>query len=127
MQGIDEIREEHEWIMNTISKINSLIGKKNSQEEVIILLKSLSNIWHSHEEKEEVLFSSIKQHSREYFPEEMLIEQHRELRGHWKVLSKVINLNNPLKLEVALDTDGKMLISKFIKHIDEEEMLFDKL
>jgi predicted metal-binding protein len=51
----------------------------------------------------------------------MILDQHKELKGHWIVISKAIKSKNDQSMKATLDTDGKMLVEKLTKHIEEEE------
>ena len=57
----------------------------------------------------------------------MYIDEHRELKGHWLVLEECLNSGDELKMRIAIETDGMMLIDKLKKHMDEEDKFFEKV
>lgn len=120
MQEVDTIFKEHDEMNNILFEINSFIDKPFNKEKLIDLMKVFEVLWNNHERMEDKAFGKIAG-----FPEKMILKQHKELRGHWKVLSDALNSNNKLELEIALDTDGKMLVDKFKKHIAYEENLLE--
>ncbi|MBS3077206.1 hemerythrin domain-containing protein [Candidatus Pacearchaeota archaeon] len=123
--ALDIIRREHEKIFDILSEICSFLDEEEIDSLAIAnLLHDFGIIWNSHELREERIFAEKNRAGG--FPEEtMLVEQHRELRGHWMILQEAIGSGDEEKIRVALDTDGRMLIDKFRKHIQFEEEYFD--
>ena len=125
MPGIWTIRREHIQIKRVLSDLGSIIGNNSKFHSFIFLFREFGKMWKLHEEKEEKVFSLLAKNVKGNFPETMLLEQHRELKGHWMVLNKF--MEDPEKFAVALDTDGRMLIDKFRRHINYEEELFNEI
>jgi len=123
---IEEIKEEHIQIRKILVGILGLINTKKLRiKELKARFHELGVLWNVHEAKEDHIFNHM---SKRDFPEEKsLIEQHRELRGHWKVLNDALDEGKDSEIRVSIDTDGKMLAEKFISHIDREERYFSKL
>jgi hypothetical protein len=55
------------------------------------------------------------------------LEEHRQLKGHWKVVQDFLKTSDDNKIRVALDTDGRMLIDKLREHMNAEDNFFDTL
>ena len=123
---IQEIKYEHLHINKVLSQIDFLIEKGSSREtgSLIDLFNNLSDFWNKHEIKEKQVFNFVKRHYHQHPGEIMIIGQHKELRGHWKVITQAIESNNLDKIVVVFDTDGRMLIEKFRKHMNQEEKFF---
>lgn len=127
MHDIEVIDHEHSIIRKILSRIYYLSGNYTKKNQMLKLLRKLLFIWERHERKEEEIFSKLAKKYAEDFPEVMLIQQHRELRGHWKVIEEAINSDDEKYFTIAFDSDGKMLIEKFRKHMDYEEEIFDRV
>jgi hypothetical protein len=122
------LRKEHEKIDNFLSEIDSFLDRERIDPPVVAnVLHDFGNIWNSHELREERIFAETTKREGNFPEETMLIEQHKELRGHWQVLQEAISSEDENKIKIALDTDGRMLIDKFRKHIQFEEEYFDSL
>jgi hypothetical protein len=126
IDSIKIIKKEHEQIKSILYQMEQLINEDVIDVNAFSnLLTEFEELWNAHELREENLFIASKE-TGGVFPEETaLIEQHREFRGHWKVLTDAAASRNADEIRIAIDTDGKMLIDKFIKHIGIEEDYFD--
>lgn len=123
-----QLKNEHEEIKKVIFDLNSLIDAEEINYPFTKrTIKALNKLWNSHEKNEEKLFKSKIFELKGKPLEKMIIEQHRELRGHWKIIEMALNSGDEKKLRVALDTDGRMLSSKLSSHIDEENKIFEKI
>lgn len=129
MTDIDKLKEEHVEISAVLDEIERNINEENSSASFYTpLLEKLKEVWDKHERKEEKMFFMGKENPKVFPTETMLLDQHKQLRGHWKVLKDTLaNKDDILNIIVALDTDGRMLIQKFRKHFQMEEEFFDKL
>jgi len=127
IKSISYIKKDHIKIRGLLEKINSLLNEnKINHLNVIKELESLRNIWDKHEHGEEEVLYFFKQYVQKPFPSSaMFIEQHQQFKGHWKVLQDAIKSGDLSKLEVALDTDGKMFVQKLKEHIAAEDKFFD--
>lgn len=120
------MKREHVKINKILCQIeNCMKERKVNHFEALKGLVDLKSIWDEHEFKEEGLFSFFEGFGRPFPVESMFLEQHRQLKGHWKILQEAINLQNWEKFEIALNTDGRMLIDKFREHIKAEEDFFN--
>lgn len=126
MYVIKLLKKEHAQIRGILSEMESLIGTDN-QFYVASLLDKLKQVWDRHEFREERIFQVSKSKGMPFPEETMLLEQHRELKGHWKVLREMFSRGNKQKIGVALDTDGRMMIEKFRRHMGAEDDFFDVL
>src|SRR3989344_1369828 len=119
MDKISELQKEHSEIKGLLSKIENSIDNNVNGEFIVELFDDLDKTWNRHEKREEKIFNKIVRYGKMPF-EKMLLNEHRELRGHWKVLRIAMD---PVKkmFRVALDTDGRMLIRKLKEHIAIED------
>lgn len=126
MQIIDEIEAEHEEIRTIFMELEGLIDQEDSIDIPWLTteLERFRNLWNVHELKEEQAFRAFNKEKNQ-IPIEKFVTEHRELRGHLKVIDESIASKDHEKIKIALDTDGKMLIDKFKKHMDAEEMFFE--
>jgi len=84
----------------------------------------LHNLWNSHEQKEEKLFAVLAKQNV-HVPVERMVFEHRQLRGHKKVIEEAIKAASESEVKVSLETDGRMMIGKLRKHIkDENEVIY---
>lgn len=129
MDAIPLLKKEHKEMLNTLNEIESFMNKEKNDGLLTIsnILKDFSVFWNRHEEREESFFELCKDVGKPVPDEKMLLHEHKELKGHWKILENYIKLKDPDKLRVALDTDGRMLIAKFKKHISKEEAFLDEM
>ncbi|MEK6893802.1 MAG: hemerythrin domain-containing protein [Nanoarchaeota archaeon] len=126
MEAIQILKKEHLKIQELLLEIENALNEKEPHSYTIILkFNNLGVFWDKHEKKEERFLDFIAKNRKDFPVEKMLLEQHRELRGHWRVLQEAIHSRSGIPLQVALDTDGRMLIDKFRKHIFLEEEFFD--
>ncbi len=124
MTSIEIIQKEHEKIERELVEIETIIDEEIiNYPNLIHVFKNLFNYWDAHEEKEELLFKSL---GKEISVEKML-SQHRELRGHKKVIQDAINSGDEIEIIATLDTDARFFIDKIRKHIAQEEELFVNL
>lgn len=123
---INEIKKEHVRIRRILAKMLNVVDAKELKiSDLKKCCHELNVLWDSHEAKEDHIFNHMIKDSQ--FPgEKGILEQHRQLRGHWKVLKDALETGQNLKIKVAIDTDGRMLVDKFMKHMDGEERYFDK-
>ena len=126
MYAVTEIREEHVIIKRRLRAILGMFGTVVKCREISDSLKEFENFWTRHEEKEEKYFDLFKKNGKKFPYHKTLVSEHKQLKGHWKVLQGFLENKSDLELEIALDTDGRMLIEKFLKHVDSEERYFDE-
>jgi len=123
------IKKEHDEIKIILGELEDCMKKRDetSYHNGCKLVKNFGKVWDEHEEREDNLFDVVRKLGTPIPYEQMLLKEHVDLRGHWKVLNDSIKSGDMDKFFVALDTDGRMLIEKFIKHIGKEEAYFDSL
>ena len=127
IKSIFYVKREHLKIKCILNRIDGFFNEdKINHLNVIKEFEDLKRIWDKHERGEEELLYFFKQFVQKPFPNgTMFIEQHKQFKGHWKVLQDAINSEDLSKLDVALDTDGRMFIRKLREHIDAEDKFFD--
>ncbi|MBU0761027.1 MAG: hemerythrin domain-containing protein [Nanoarchaeota archaeon] len=125
-KSIETLKGEHEAIRGIFDKVEGCL----SVDELDVgnlanLLHDFGKIWDAHELMEENLFH-LSQEKGPPFPEEtMFLEQHKELRGHWKVLQDAVGSSDDARIKVAIETDGKMLMEKLKSHMGSEDDFFE--
>mgnify|MGYP001583585885 CR=1 FL=1 len=124
MRSAEKLLEEHRQIERELDELEHAM---NEDEDLNIshishIFNQLHNLWNSHEEKEEEFFKQLSDNGAN-LPFSRFLFEHQELKGHKKVVHDAINSGSHLKIKVALDTDGRMLINKLRRHIEDEEEL----
>lgn len=121
-EPLKQIHKEHQELLFLLKKFEEIIQKGEDKEKIKFFLNNFGRFWNDHEKYEESFFEWFEQNSGKPFPlKKTLLEEHRILKGHWKIIQDSLKTNNEQKIETALETDGKMLLNKFIKHIEIEE------
>lgn len=116
---IKDLKKDHILINRHIKDIERL--RKNNKINLNNLktkFRDLCYLWNTHEEKEETL-SNIK--NKKTLELEKFPLEHRELKGHKKVIDNALKSRDQIKIKVALDTDGRMFIDKLKDHMGKEE------
>ena len=128
MDMIDQLKEEPRQMRLMFKDLSHLADQDSPIPifETSVKIDRLGNLWDKHEEKEERFFKNLQQ-LKINFPFERMVIEHREIRGHWRVIQKAIDSKDNNKLRIALDTDGRMFIEKLTKHMVYEEMHFDEI
>lgn len=123
------LKREHEGIKDILDEIERFINKAEeiSPSKVEKTFEGLNSLWSKHEFKENRLFERFILRNNPVDGGEMFIDQHKELRDHWKIIREAIYSEDKGKIREALNKDGKILIDKFRKHIEEEEKFFRHL
>lgn len=122
MSTANILKEEHAKLRSGLLEIESFIQKKEIDAEALEKkLNQLCNFWNEHEKREEEYFQLLSTKNKPFPTTPSLMEQHRELRGHWTVLRKAVSSKKADKIRVALDTDGRMLVQKLREHMDLED------
>ncbi len=117
------MRKEHEIIERELIELETVMDEEEfNYTNMQHVFKRLNIIWNSHEEREEIFFNGLLSENTSFPFEKMKIE-HRELKGHCKVINDAINSGDVGEMKVSLETDGKMVIGKFRKHMKDEEDL----
>ena len=126
---VSELKKEHDWILDLMLKLESFANDRNELNYSVILniTSIFDKVWKNHEIKEEKFFRNFNLSGLHFPTEKMLLDEHRELRGHWKIVADSVVRRNMSKIRICLDTDGRMLIDKLRKHIVIENKFFDEL
>lgn len=128
MMQLELLKNEHNELKDLIFELEEMTSnEKFDVEKIKSKILELDGIWDAHEKREEELFPILRKNGMDFPVETMIIEQHREMRGHWKIIVEAMNSGDEKELHIALDTDGRMLWQKFRKHMDEEDKFFDKV
>src|SRR3989344_479875 len=110
MHPVRKIKGEHAIIKNLLKEIESSIKTNINRESLTNLLRKFESFWAQHEEREDKYFNWLSSYGEGFPYHKTIISQHKELRGHWKIIKNYLKDKNDLELRIALETDGKMLI-----------------
>lgn len=124
MASVQAIMKEHREIKEIFDKLEKIIPLESQINvvEVKAILSKFEKIWNVHESDEEKVFSQMKKEGKiDFKNEKAIVDEHKQLRGHWKVLTNAISSANPMNVWVSLDTDGRMIMEKFREHMAYEE------
>lgn len=125
MVSVKVIKRDHEKIIRSLSEIEEVLNKININiNNFSHKFNNFNILWDSHEKREEKWFKRFKGDKFGVFAERFVFE-HRELKGHNKVIKDAIKSGDELKVRIALDTDGRILINKLRTHIGRENELFN--
>ena len=125
--SIEKIKKEHEQIEREIVELETIMEDDQiNYPNLIHVFRKLHNFWNSHESREEVFFEDIFEKNSK-FPVDKIAFEHKELNGYARAIHDAIKSGDEAEIKVSLDTDGKMLLDKLKKHMEFEEILFDKL
>ena len=125
---LPELKKEHAKMRKIFRQINRMLSDGTANMFIVNKFSRLGNLWNKHEQKEEKFFENLgvsKKNEQPFY--KMYIDEHRELKGHWLVLEECLNSGDELKMRIAIETDGMMLIDKLKKHMDEEDKFFEKV
>lgn len=126
MLPLDTIEKEHKIIKIKLDEIEKAFSHEDNKR-ILQILSNFESYWNMHEEREEKLIDWFEKKSGKKFPYgKTIINEHRQLRGHWKVLKEFLKHKKGPELQAALDTDGRMILNKIRKHIRDEDEFFDK-
>ncbi|MBI2629177.1 hemerythrin domain-containing protein [Candidatus Pacearchaeota archaeon] len=123
MNSVERLLEEHRQMERQLEELEMSMSEDEEPlnvSHITNVFRKLHNLWNEHEKKEEDFFIRLKNEGAS-LPFEKVLFEHQELRGHKKVLNDAINSGSDIRIMVALDTDGRMLINKLRKHIEDEE------
>ncbi|MBS3073130.1 hemerythrin domain-containing protein [Candidatus Pacearchaeota archaeon] len=124
MTSIEAIRKEHVWIERELIEIETIIEEEEvNYPNLAHVFKRLFDYWDVHEEKEDALLKSLSKGNSI----NKMLSQHKELKGHKKVIQDAINSGNDIEVKATLDTDVRFFIDKIRIHISQEEELFNSL
>lgn len=124
VEVIEIIKKEHKIILSQLEILQSIPSRENIDvlHSTINKLGEIYDFWNKHEQKEEKFFKTLSSD----FPVEKMEIDHREIRGHWKVLLIAVESKDNKKIQLALEIDGKMFENKLKEHMYREEKFFDE-
>jgi hypothetical protein len=126
MDSLLFLKGEHREIEGILMEIESFMDRKEIDYSLLVgRFHRLNNIWDEHEAREESFFGEMRKKIGNFPVEIMFLEEHRQLRGHWKVIHDFLKTADENKIRTALDTDGRMFIGKLRKHMKAEDEFFD--
>lgn len=130
MVSIDYLKREHEEIFRSLIDFESEInnGQTNHFNLAYHLNKTIDLILY-HRKNHNSLFSTLNGKKYESVKEKLnrVKIDPRTIKGHIIVISGALNSRNQNDIKVALENDGRMLISKIKEHIFNEEKILDEL
>jgi hypothetical protein len=127
MNIFETLKKEHQKIERELIEIETVVdGETINYPNLFHVFKKFNNLWNNHEKKEEKLFSILSQMQINSEIERLLFD-HREIRGHKKVIADSIKSGDETEIKASLDTDAQMLIEKIKKHFEIEAPLFSDI
>ena len=121
MNPIDILKKEHEDIKIELIELEAIMELADiNYSNLKHVLEKLCCIWDDHELKEEKIFP-IMEKERIKIPVYTMQCEHRDLRTHKEVIKKAINSGSNQKMKEALEKNGRIIIRKLRKHIDDED------
>lgn len=123
MKIISSLIKENKELYKKLDKLEKAINKGMDYFRISNLFKEIQNFWNRHEETEEFIAHVFLKNKKSI---KSMNFNHRELKGHKKVLNDFIKTGNEKKIRIAFDTDGRMLIEKLKKQIEKENKIFSQ-
>jgi iron-sulfur cluster repair protein YtfE (RIC family) len=121
MNPIEELEKEHEEIERELKELETIEkSKRINYPNLIHVFKKLIKIWNEHEEKEDRLFPVLEKEEIKIPVEKMLFD-HKELGKFKERIINAINSGDENSVKESLNRDGREIIKKLRKHIDDEE------
>lgn len=120
MNIFEELKKEHEKIERELLEIETMIEEEEiNYPNLVHVLKNFNDLWANHEHKEERLFEVLRNLGIDSEIDKLLFD-HREIKGHKKVIADSIKSGNEMEIKASLDTDARMMIDKIKKHFNTE-------
>lgn len=121
MNPIDILKGEHEKIKRELLELETITESEVvNYSNLIHVLRSLCDMWDKHERKEEKFFPILEKENIK-IPVDIMMCSHKDLKPHRKAIVDAINSGSEYETKKALDFNGKILIEKLNKHIDDED------
>ena len=125
MKEVLAIQKEHYFLCALILDIKRTV--KRRKVDYIVLKEKLArfyDFWKKHEKREESLLRKFNSLGKPFPTEMAILDEHRQLRGHWHIIQESIDSGDNFSIKLAFDTDGAMFIEKLMKHIELENNFF---
>ena len=127
MQRISHLKKEHEDMFREILVFEEMIDNGHvNYLELVYTFHKIIGLTVKHEKSLRGFLShnnieGLNQKAKSIFLDPRLIQ------GHVKVIGNAIKSRNQGIIRVALDNDGRMLISKLKENIFKREIFFDRI
>lgn len=125
MERIENLKLEHEDIERELLELETIMESEEiNYANLVHVFKKLLGVWDLHEAKEEELFRLIYIDQIKMPIEQMRLD-HKALKGHKDAILRAMNSGNDFEIKKALHVDGRIIIEKLRKHInDEDDILY---
>jgi len=122
------IISDHKKIRKMLIELeNWADGKSNlSIEEISAKIKEIGKFWNEHEKREEQLFEELTKKNMS-IPFEKLDTAHKDIKKYWNSITAALISKNNIRIKKVLEDDGRMLVKKIKKHMEDEEPIFENL
>ncbi|MDP3987435.1 MAG: hypothetical protein Q8P81_04390, partial [Nanoarchaeota archaeon] len=128
MNILNYLKKEHEDIFKSIIEVEEVIEDGNtSASEIIYIFTNFLRLVKQHEQNESFIFRKLENNCDLKVPMYKIMIDSRRINGHVFVMKKAMHSQDETNLRVALDNDGRMLLSKIKEQIFREEMVLDRI
>lgn len=123
MDIIEQLKTDQEEIFHEVLELESLLGSKVGGQELRYRFYRTINLLFNHEQNKELFINEFPGMG---FSEEILIDP-RMIWGHIEVINNSMRSGDESYVKVALENDGRMLISKVKRQMFKERKFFGRL
>ena len=121
MNAIKMLEEEHRNIERELLELEAIMeAEEINYSNLNHVFERLHNLWNSHEEKEAKIFQILKNEEIKMPVDKMMFE-HSELSMHRKAMMAAIKSGSEINMKKALNSNGKIIIEKLRRHMEDEE------
>ena len=103
MDAKQVIKIEHKEIREILDEIEKMLNSEQESYYYINLLDKFEIIWDKHEEREERFLKLFAEQNIDFPYYKMMLGEHKQLRGHWKVIKDAIKGADKSKIFIAFD------------------------
>ena len=129
MSDVDYLKNDQDEIFRRLVEFEEIIDGRVQDVDywhLLFVFHKLTDLVFQHEQNKKFIMDS----SNEYYlrtPLSRLFMDQRRVRGHIRVINQAILSKDINFIRVALDTDGRMVISNIKNHISREELILDRV
>jgi hemerythrin-like domain-containing protein len=121
--AVEEIISEHEKIERELIEFDTIISDVQvNYSNLNKVMRTLSEIWDAHEEKEEKIFEALARRGYK-IPVDKILNDHKSLRVHWDAIKEVLKTGKESKVKAVLDLHGPKIVTELRRHMEKEDWL----
>lgn len=118
---LERLKQEHLEIERELVELETIMEFETvNYSNLKNVFEKLCEIWDYHEEKEERLFPVLELDQIKIPVKEMTFS-HKDLRPHKEAIKKAIASGSEFEMKKSLKNNGRIMIEKLRKHIEDEE------